>query len=59
MTSGTAQIPTTTAQASPYTIGSAAVQLKDTLTPGTYNVIVTGSFGGTTSSETVSLTVNP
>ena len=59
VTSGTAQIPTTTAQASPYTIGSAAVQLKDTLTPGTYNVIVTVSIGGTTSSETVSLTVNP
>ena len=58
VTSGTAQIPTTTAQTSPYTIGSAAVQLKDTLTPGTYNVIVTVSIGGTTSSETVSLTVN-
>ena len=58
VTSGTAQIPTTTAQTSPYTIGSAAVQLKDTLTPGTYNVIVTVSIGGKTSSETVSLTVS-
>ena len=58
VTSGTAQIPTATAQASPYEIGSAAVQLKDTLTPGTYNVIVTVSIGGTTSSNTVSLTVS-